>query len=83
MKFSQTVNGMDYITLDVMLEFDACESRKCLNVSIVDDSVDERNEYFTFHLRRTVNLHNRISLNPANGSSLILDNDGRSHNAYI
>ena len=83
MKFSQTVNGMHYITLDVMLEFDACESRKCLNVSIVDDSVDERNEYFTFHLRRTVSLHNRISLTPVDGRILILDNDGRSHNAYI
>lgn len=70
---------MDYLELDVKLTFQACETRKCVNASIVDDLVDEPNEFFTYHLRRTVDLDPRIELDPMNGRIDILDNGGKYH----
>ena len=67
---------MDYGAIDVTLMFDACEKRKCVNVNITDDMIPEQNESFTYHLRRTPDLHERISLNPVDGRVNITDNDG-------
>ena len=74
--FVSTVQTMDYRAIDVILEFGACETRKCVNVSIVDDLVDEEDEIFTYHLRRTPNLDPRINLEPIDGTVEIIDDDG-------
>ena len=58
-----------------MLVFDVCETRKCVNVTVTDDEVDETGESFTFHLSRTVDLHPHITLDPADGEILIVDDD--------
>ena len=60
----------------MILEFDVCETRKCVNVSIVNDLVDEEDEIFTYHLRKTTNLHPRIDLEPIDGTVEIIDDDG-------
>ena len=41
-----SVQTMDYGPLDVVLIFEACETRKCVNVSILDDFVEEPEEFF-------------------------------------
>ena len=74
--FVSTVQTMDYGAIDVILEFGTCETRKCVNVSIVNDLVDEEDEIFTYHLRRTTNLDPRINLEPIDGTVEIIDDDG-------
>ena len=64
---------MDYLELNSILSFDACQNRSCINVTIVDDLVDKPLEYFYFTLERTPDLDTRISLNPVDGR---IDNDG-------
>ena len=65
---------MDYLELNSILSFDACHTRRCINVTIVDDLVDEPLEYFDFTLERTPDLDTRISLNPVDGWIAIIDN---------
>ena len=67
---------MDYLTLNSILTFDACQTRRCTDVTIMDDLVDEPLEYFDFTLERTPDLDTRISLNPVDGRIAIVDNDG-------
>ena len=67
---------MDYLELNSTLSFDACQNRSCINVTIVDDLVDEPLEYFDFTLERTPDLDTRISLNPVDGRIAMIDNDG-------
>ncbi|CAI8013544.1 hypothetical protein GBAR_LOCUS8570 [Geodia barretti] len=69
------VETMDYGAIDVILMFDTCETRKCVNVTITDDLVDEPLEFFTYTLTRTPSLDPRIELNPTNGRVEIIDND--------
>ena len=70
-----TVHTLDYRALDEALIFDACKTRKCVNVTVTDDVVDETEESFTFHLSRTVDLHPHITLDPVDGEILIVDDD--------
>ena len=72
-----TVQTMDYGAIDVIMEFDTCETQKCVSVSIVNDLVDEGNKIFTYHLRRTTNLDARINLEPIDGTVEITDDDGK------
>jgi hypothetical protein len=67
---------MDYGAIDETLMFDACETRKCVNITITDDLVDEQQELFTYTLTRTPSLHLRIELDPIDGTVEIIDNDG-------
>ena len=60
----------------MLLTFDTCETRKCANVSVADDGVDEPDEFFTFNLTRTSNLHSRIELDPDSGRVQINGGDG-------
>lgn len=66
---------MDYAELVETLMFGACETRKCVNVTIRDDMVAESDEIFTYQLRRTTDLDPRIALDPVNGQIEIADND--------
>ena len=70
-----TVEGMDYGALDVDLTFEKCMRRKCVNVTIVDNQINEPNETFTFHLNRTTDLSPRIILCPVKGESYLIDDD--------
>ena len=67
---------MDYGALDVILTFDECEKRRCINVTITQDLVDEPDEFFNFYLNRTTDLSPRITLNPMEGRIEIVDDDG-------
>ena len=66
----------DYIEFNVTLMFEPCERRRCVNVTIVDDFIDEPDESFFYKLRRTPDLHPRITLDPVNGTIVIIDDDG-------
>ena len=66
---------MDYRALNAILMFDECERRRCMNVSITLDLVDESDEFFTFHLNRTTDLSPRIDLDPVDGIIEIVDDD--------
>ena len=70
-----TVETMDYGGVDTILTFGACEIKRCVNISIVDDTVREINEVFTYSLRRTASLDSRISLESVDGGITIVDND--------
>ena len=67
---------MDYGALDVILTFNECERRRCVNVNITQDLVDELNEFFIFHLNKTSDLSPRIELDSVVGRIEIADDDG-------
>ena len=67
---------MDNGALNEILMFEACETLKRVNVTITDDGVDELDEFFPYHLRRTTSLDPRITLDPVDGQIEIVDNDG-------
>ena len=59
------------------LFFDACTTRVCETLSIVDDNISERIELFYLTLERTSDLDSRIILNPRDGAVTIVDDDGK------
>lgn len=67
---------MDYIGLSRFLNFSACETRRCVTVTIVNDLVCEPEEEFDLTLERTVGLNPRIRLQPPDGRVSITDNEG-------
>ena len=73
------VNPMDYLELNTILSFAACEIRRCVNVTIVDDLVDEPLEFFDYTLEGTPGLDSRITLDPVDGVVEITDNDGNTY----
>ena len=68
---------MDYIELSRILTFAACDTRQCVNITIVDDSVNEPVEEFDVTLEGTRGLDPRISLNPVDARVVIFDDDGK------
>ena len=67
---------MDYIGFSMTLTFDTCETRRCVNVDIVDDMVDERLEFFDYILEPlTTGLDPRITIRPDIGVVIIIDDD--------
>ena len=74
---------MDYLGIDNILSFTACEIRHCVNVTIVDDSEDEPIEFFDYTLERTPGLDPRISLASVDGVIEIIDNDGKYFLLYV
>ena len=65
------VSPSDFGARSNILRFDACDTRRCLSVTTVDDSVSESTEYFSVTLERTPGLDSRITLSPANGNIFI------------
>ena len=62
----------------MILMFGECETRKCVNVTIVDDFEIESDENFFYHLEETpAGLHPNIDLRPVDGEIVIEDNDGK------
>ena len=68
---------MDYIGLSMVLSFPSCETKQCLNITIVSNLVDEPVEEFDITLERTTGLDTRISLQPVD-ARIIIDNDSKS-----
>ena len=66
---------MDYMGQNNILSFAACETKRCVNVAIVDDLLVEPIEFFHYALERTPNLDTRISLTPVDGRLEIVDNN--------
>ena len=74
-----TVSPMDYTGVSLaILMFGACERRRCVNVTIEND-VLENTESFDVTLERTTGLDGRITLDPVHvdGEIEITDNDGK------
>ena len=57
-----TVELIDYIGVSSILNFAACETRQCVDLTIVDDEPNEPVEEFDITLERTMDLDTRISL---------------------
>ena len=73
---SFSVSPLDYIAVDTILMFAACQMRSCVNVTVVDDVILENVESFDLILERTPDLNSRITLDSVNGVVEITDNDG-------
>ena len=71
-----TVSPGDYESLNqIILTFSPCDTQHCVNVTIMDDTEDEPNEFFFYTLQETLGLHPNIELAPVNGEIVIIDND--------
>ena len=68
---SCTERSVDYVPVSIILQFPSCETRRCVNVSIVSDLIDEPEELFTYTLERTPDLDPRITLQPVEGEIVI------------
>ena len=66
----------DYDPVSTTLAFGACDIRRCVEISIVDDVIVELTEPFFVTLERTSGLDSRIMLNPVYTKVDITDNDG-------
>ena len=73
-----TVKPMDYIGLSSILNFAACETRQCVEVTIVDDIANEPVEEFDVTLEWTVGLDARIQLLPMDARVVIYDEKSKS-----
>ena len=75
--YYNAVNPEEYFPLSVILMFDACERRRCVNVTIVDD-FDVESYYYeriVYTLERTPGLDSRIDLRPYGRSRIMLNDD--------
>ena len=59
-----------------MLRFGACETRSCVNLSIMNDVTLEPVKSLHVNLERTTELDSRITLNSVDGEIDIIDDDG-------
>ena len=66
---------MDYGALSTILMFGECDTRLCVNISIVDDLVLETMETVYIKLNRTADLDVRIQLDPVDAEIQIIDDD--------
>ena len=71
--FCSAVAPDDYVSLNVTLMFAACETRRCVDVTIENDFDSEPDEDFFYTLERTPGLHPSIDLAPVDGDIVIVD----------
>ena len=62
----------------MILQFPECETKQCIFVNILNDTVDEPEEFFNFTLARTLNLNPRIDLDSTVGQVVIHEFNGKS-----
>ena len=60
--------------------FAKCMRRKCVNVTVMEDQMNELDESFTFHLNTSTNISSHFNFGSAEGMIHIIDNDGEKHN---
>ena len=67
----------------MILQFPECVTQQCAMVNVVNDNVDEHEEFFNFTLARTPGLDPRIKLDPTEGQVVINEeNKGKSRKLY-
>ena len=76
------VSPIDYVGVNMILMFAACEIRQCVSMIIVDDLEDEMIENILYTLERGPGLNPKIELDPVEGEIEILDNDGEYDISY-
>ena len=76
-----TESPADYVAVDHVLTFAACESQRCVNVSLANDLVSEPEETFSLSLTRSTRSH--ISITSATGVVVITDDDGERNTSFI
>ena len=67
---------MDYTPRSAVFMFGECKRQSCVNISIVNDSIVEKDESFSVTLGSAPNLDNRIKLDSESTVVEIIDNDG-------
>ena len=76
--FCSIVDGEDFQQIDDMIvTFGDCQNRSCINITIVDDMVNEPVESFTYTLEMIPGSNSAICLEPVGGEVTIFDDDGR------
>ena len=73
------VTPMDYGAVSTIMTFTACETRRCVDIIIVNDTEGEPDETFGITLERTPGLTDRISLDPMDGMITISGGIGMSY----
>ena len=68
-----SVLGNDYLTIYTRVRFDTCDSRACVKLSVMDDSIAENDKTFKVTLEMT---HPKIHLESVHGVVTIVDDDG-------
>ena len=74
--YTTLVTPMDYGAVNDTLSFEACDIRRCVNVTIINDEVLEGVESLDVTLERTPGLDNKITVMPVDGEIIITDDDG-------
>ena len=72
------VSPSDYEAVSEVLTFAPCETRRCVNVVVTDDLVNEPEETFSLSLTK---ISSFITLSVAAGEVLITDDDGKGFKA--
>ena len=67
--------GSDYVGLVTTLSFEACDTKRCVEITTLDDDVKEDTEDFGVSLQNL--SHGRIALTRPEGIITLTDNDGR------
>ena len=57
--------------MSTILTFAACDTRRCVDVPIMNDADNELDEIFGITLERTPGLNDRITLDPVDGVVII------------
>ena len=78
--FLYTESPTDYVSVEEVLTFAACESQRCVNVRLANDLVSEPEETFSLSLTQSTRSH--ISFTSATGVVVITDDDGE-RNTYL
>ena len=58
------------------MSFHECERQECINITLVDDFMDEPEEFFNFYLTGTPDLDTRIDVTSTVGTVHIGRNNG-------
>ena len=78
-KFSITEAGKDYIAYDNKIQFDKCDREKCVNITIIDDLIVEKYEYFEVKLATDAP---RVNLSQPNATVRIYSNESKNSAMY-
>ena len=73
-KFSITEAGKDYIAYDDAIRFDKCDKEKCVNITIINDDIVEKYEYFEVKLATDAP---RVNLSRPNGEVRIYSDESK------
>ena len=77
------VNNYDSVLgLDLMV-FEECQLRSCVNATIRDDTIVERDEEVLFSLEEVIMNEQNITLEPAEALVMIVDDDGKCCDTYV